>query len=617
MRRIELLAPAKNLESGIDAVNCGADAVYIGGPRFGARAAANNSLDDIRALSDYSHLYHARTYVTLNTLLRNEELHEAEMLVHQVWKAGADALIIQDMAILEMEIPPIPLYASTQCHITTPEKAVFLEKAGFQRLILARELSLDEIKTIRAATGVELECFVHGALCVSYSGQCYMSYAAGGRSGNRGDCAQPCRLPYTLSDESGAVLARDKYLLSLKDLNQSAGLGDMLDAGISSFKIEGRLKDRRYLRNVVSHYRRILDKAISRRGWEKASSGQSEVPFVPDPAKSFNRGFTQLFFNGESDRPESPFTQKSTGETLGRIAAVDSNSFVLERKAALHSGDGLCFFNPDGVLDGTRIDRVEGNRIYPDDIRFFNPGMELYRNLDREFDKMVNNCNPVRRLSVRMILRQEKTGFSLDACDEDGIAAQIRCEHPVEPARGEQQARSTVEKQLSKTGSTAFRVDEVRVEWEYPLFIPVKILNHARRALIGKLESARRSGHVRSEIHLQPNDFPYPESQLFFESNVLNTKAEAFYRRHGATTIQPAAESGLNLDGCKVMTTRHCIRRITGLCERYPKDTVVSLDHVPTGTLFLDDGRHRYRLGFDCTRCEMSIYSDKPGHADL
>ncbi len=612
MQQIELLAPAKNLDFGIDAINCGADAVYIGGPRFGARAAAGNSLDDIQALADYSHRFHVRTYVTLNTILRNEELHEAEKLIHQIWNAGADALIIQDMGVLEMEIPPIPLYASTQCHISSPEKAVFLEKAGFKRLILARELSLDEIKAIRVKTSLELECFVHGALCVSYSGQCYMSYAAGGRSGNRGECAQPCRLPYSLLDEAGNLLMRDKYLLSLKDLNQSAGIDDMLDAGISSFKIEGRLKDRGYIRNVVSHYRRLLDKAITQREWKKSSSGRSEVPFLPDPAKSFNRGFTQLYLNGESDKPESPFTQKSTGETLGRIARVDSESFVLERNSNLHSGDGICFFKPDGVLDGMRLERVDGNRIFPADLRYFKKGMELYRNLDREFDRKVTNSNPERRLGVRLLLTQEKAGFSLSACDEDGFTARNQYTENIEPARDEGQARSTIKKQLSKTGSTSVRVDELRIDWNYPMFIPVKLLNQARRTLLDNLVAARIAGYQRMQNIMEPNDYPYPAKILSFEGNVLNKKAEAFYRRHGVTAIQPAAESGLDMKARKVITTRHCIRRIAGLCERYPGNPALALDTIPEGDLFLNNGKHRYRLEFDCRRCEMRVYTE--GH---
>ncbi len=612
MQKIELLSPAKDLDSGKTAIDSGADAVYIGGPRYGARAAASNTLEDIRQLAEYAHLFHARAYVTLNTLLENNELEGAVDLVHRVWQAGADALIIQDMGLLEMELPPIPIYGSTQCHITSPEKALFLEKAGFKRLILARELSLAEITAIREQTNVELESFIHGALCVSYSGQCYMSYAAGGRSGNRGECAQPCRKPYRLLDETGAVLAQDRFFLSLKDLNMSRGIGDLLDAGASSFKIEGRLKDSAYIRNVVSHYRRLLDAEMAARGMEKASSGRSESIFSPDPAKSFNRGFTEFFLRGKPDNPESPYTQKSVGEYLGKIAEVKEGFFILENPVLMHSGDGICFFDDSGNLNGMYIERTDGERIYPRDISLIRKGMELNRNLDKTFEKKVLSKTPERKLDVKIIFQQKASGFLLTAEDEDGITATSHHEGSFEVARNHESALASIEKQLLKTGGSIFRVIDTQIDWQEPMFVPVGVLNEARRALVKKLTSARLEVWKTEGFRIRPTSHPYPERVLSFEGNVLNDKAADFYQRHGVTTIEPAAESGLDMNGRRVMTTRHCIKRITGLCHRYPQEPRVSLNSQPEGALFLEDDRHKYRLEFACDRCEMDVFLETP-----
>ncbi len=608
MNKIELLAPAKDLASGIVALDSGADAVYIGGPRFGARAAASNSLDDIRELISYAHLYHARVYVTLNTLLRDEELPVARRLIQDIYEAGADALIIQDMGLLEMDLPPIALYASTQCHITTPQKALFLEKAGFRRLILARELSLQEIDAIRGATTVELESFVHGAICVCYSGQCSMSYAAGGRSGNRGECAQPCRMHYDLLDESGAVLARDRYFLSVKDLNLSLALGDMLDAGISSFKIEGRLKDAGYIRNVVSHYRQRLDEEMASRGMNRSSSGRSDPGFIPDPAKSFNRGFTEYFLRGVPDSPESPLSQKSLGESLGRVAKVELNYFWLEQDRPLSAGDGICFFDEEAVLGGMFVEHVEGSRIYPRDIRYIREGMELYRNNDKVFEKELEQSSQARTLEVAITFQQEGEGFVLTATDEDGITVSHREAGPFEAARKEEQARANIEKQLMKTGGTAYRVSSISIDWKSPLFIVISTLNEARRSLLDALSRARSEAHKRREETHPLTTHPYPEQALGYEGNVLNAKAADFYRRHGVSRIEPAAESGLDMAGRRVMTTRHCIKRMLGMCGKYPQESLIHLEQKPRGTLFLDDGRHKYRLEFACERCEMEVY---------
>ncbi len=611
MQKTELLAPAKDLESGITAIDSGADAVYIGGPRFGARAAASNTIDDIEQLVRYAHPYHARVYVTLNTLLQDSELKTARDMVNRVWDAGADALIIQDMGLLELELPPIPLFASTQCHITTPEKAQFLEKAGLRRLILARELSLDEIASIRAATSVELETFVHGAICVCYSGHCYMSYGAGGRSGNRGECAQPCRMHYNLLDETGKLLAQDRYFLSLKDLNFTHGIGDLLDAGVTSFKIEGRLKDTAYIRNVVSHYRQILDAELAKRGLTRASSGQSHPGFTPEPAKSFNRGFTEYFLRGRADQPESPLTQKSIGEPLGKVRTVKLNYFILENAREIHIGDGICYFDDKGVLGGMFIEHVEEDRVYPRDIRFIKEGMTLYRNNDKDFEKDMSSSQPERKINVEITFEQEGEGFSLTARDEDGISASIHEPGPFEPAKKPEQAAENLRKQLGKTGGTIYSVTNVTVQWQNPIFLVVSLINEARRNLLEKLTQARLEAWPREKNKISPTNHPYGETILSYEGNVLNAKAREFYNRHGVTTIAPAAESGMDMHGHRVMTTRHCIRRMLGLCERYPQESLLQLSAQPQGRLFLEDGRNRYRLNFDCGRCEMEVWMEE------
>lgn len=607
MKKIELLAPARDLACGRAALDSGADAVYIGGPAFGARAAAAVSLDDIRQLAEYAHFWQARVYLALNTLLRDEELDQARRLVESAWEAGVDALIIQDMALLEMDLPPLPLHASTQCHITTPEKARFLEQAGFRRLILGRELSLPEIEAIRAATQAELEFFVHGALCVCYSGRCTMSYAAGGRSGNRGDCAQPCRMHYDLLDDSGRVLIREKYLLSLKDLNLSPRLGDLLDRGITSFKIEGRLKDSTYIRNVVSYYRQELDREMSPRGLVKASQGECPADFIPDPARSFNRGFTTYFIAGTPDQPESPHTQKSLGQPLGKVAQVKLNYFRLEQPGDLQAGDGICFFDSENKLGGMYIEHVEEDQIYPRDIRFIRPGMVLYRNQDSRFDRLLDS--PAQRsLPIKIEFRWMDEGFALCAEDAFGNTAEHFQPGTFEPARQAEQAEQALQRQLSRTGGTPYQVARLQVDWPEPRFIPLSTLNEARRTLLEKLSGQRRSSYIRQTFSLRSTTHPYPQSRLGYEDNVLNRLSRRFYERHGVSHIEPAAESGLDMKGRRVMTTRHCIRRMLGLCDRYPQASLLTLPHPPAGRLYLQDGRRKYRLEFACDRCEMEVW---------
>ena len=428
IRRIELLAPAKNVEIGQQAILHGADAVYIGAPRFGARSTAGNSIADLTRLIDFAHRFDARVYITLNTILRDDELRDAERLIHELYKIESDALIVQDMGITRLDIPPIALHASTQADNRTPEKVKFLEQCGFSQVVLARELSLGQINEIARSVQVPLEVFVHGALCVSYSGQCYLSEAMCGRSANRGECAQYCRLPYTLIDGKGNVIAKDKHLLSLRDLNQSDRLEELLDAGVSSFKIEGRLKDMAYVKNCTAYYRQELDKIFKRRPeYRTASTGHSSIEFTPRLEKSFNRGFTHYFLDGRTPEPiASPDTPKSLGEYVGKVKQSDKNTFTIAGLTPIHNGDGLCFANNKGEFEGVRVNRVEGNRIFPASRIEITPHTVLYRNFDFEFDKRLSRPSADRRIDVEITLYDVPGGYALYMKDECGNHTTIR-----------------------------------------------------------------------------------------------------------------------------------------------------------------------------------------------
>ena len=621
MPPIELLAPAKDLATGLAAINCGADAVYVGAPRFGAREAAGNSLADIEALAAYAHKYWAKVFVTLNTLLRDDEIDMAVRLARRVHEAGADALIIQDVGLLETDLPPIPLFASTQMHNATPERVAFLERVGFQRVILARELSLAQIRAIRACTTVGLEAFIHGALCVCYSGQCSLSQAIGGRSANRGQCAQPCRRPYSLVDERGRVLIADRHLLSIRDLNLSEHLGELAAAGVTSFKIEGRLKDRAYVMNVVAHYRQALDAL----GAGKTSSGRPLLDFAADPAKTFNRGFTSYFATGSRSRIGSPATPKMVGEPIGRIAAVGRSSFTLPQGSpALHNGDGICFFTggdghddpdsptgPSGELTGTLVNRAEGSVIHPARMDGLTAGLRIYRNRDHAFISRLNKSRAARKIDVWMELAATPTGFRLEIRDEDGVtvAEELACEQVA--AEKPDAARETAWKQLAKLGETEFACSGVEVVEDWEHFLPVATLNELRRAAVASLAAKRLAERPRDEGRVIRSDFPYPERELSYLGNVLNRHAEKFYRRHGVTTIEPAAESGIDLGGHVVMTTHYCLKYQLGACPREGQDS----DALEAEGLALvdSDGRH-LRLEFDCVACVMKVVYEDTVH---
>lgn len=602
-RPIELLSPAKDLNCGIEAINHGADAVYIGAPKFGARSAAGNSLEDIRELCEYAHLYEARIYVTLNTILKEDELEEAERMIWDLWRVGTDALIIQDMGITRLNLPPIPLHASTQTDNRTPEKVRFLEAAGFTQVVLARELSLNEIRRISEATTVPLEVFVHGALCVSYSGQCYLSAALSGRSANRGECAQYCRLPYTMVDATGTEIVTHKHLLSLKDMNRSDQLEALLDAGVSSLKIEGRLKDAGYVKNITAYYRKKLDAVLSRRPeYRRASAGRSTYTFEPVAEKSFNRGFTPFLLEGRTADITAFNTPKSLGEPVGTVKEIKGNSFTVAGLKQLSNGDGLVFFNRKGELEGFRVNRVEANRVFPLDMPQLTPKTPLYRNFDQAFDKLLAKPSAERKLSVEIEFLDNPFGFTL--CMEDETGARIMLTEPFakELARREQQ--DNIRTQLSKLGNTPFEASKVVVGLSENWFVPSSLLADMRRRGVEKLLEARRARYPRETVkRVQPSvSIPFPERQLTYLGNVANGKARSFYQDHGVEQIDPAFELSPRKD-VPLMFTKHCLRYNMGWCPTYQKDK--SPYKEPYYLLYKDT---RLRLQFDCKHCQMLVF---------
>lgn len=602
-RPIELLSPAKDLNCGIEAINHGADAVYIGAPKFGARAAAGNSLEDIRELCEYAHPYGARIYVTLNTILKEDELEEAERMIWDLWRVGTDALIIQDMGITRLNLPPIPLHASTQTDNRTPEKVRFLEAAGFTQVVLARELSLNEIRRISEATTVPLEVFVHGALCVSYSGQCYLSAALSGRSANRGECAQYCRLPYTMVDATGTEIVTHKHLLSLKDMNRSDQLEALLDAGVSSLKIEGRLKDVGYVKNITAYYRKKLDAVLSRRPeYRRASAGRSTYTFEPVAEKSFNRGFTPFLLEGRTADITAFNTPKSLGEPVGTVKEIKGNSFTVAGLKQLSNGDGLVFFNRKGELEGFRVNRVEANRVFPLDMPQLTPKTPLYRNFDQAFDKLLAKPSAERKLSVEIEFLDNPFGFTL--CMEDETGARIMLTEPFAKELARRERQDNIRTQLSKLGNTPFEASKVVVGLSENWFVPSSLLADMRRRGVEKLLEARRARYPRETVkRVQPSvSIPFPERQLTYLGNVANGKARSFYQDHGVEQIDPAFELSPRKD-VPLMFTKHCLRYSMGWCPTYQKDK--SPYKEPYYLLYKDT---RLRLQFDCKHCQMLVF---------
>lgn len=613
-RKIELLAPAKNLECGIEAVNQGADAVYIGAPRFGARAAAVNSLEDIAALVEYAHLYNVRIYVTVNTILKEEELVETERMIGELYRIGVDALIVQDMGITRLNLPPIPLHASTQMDNRTPEKVRFLSDAGFRQVVLARELSLQEIRAIHeACPETPLEVFVHGALCVSYSGQCYVSQACFGRSANRGECAQFCRLPFSLVDADGKTIVRDKHLLSLKDLNQSEVLEDLLDAGVTSLKIEGRLKDVSYVKNVTAAYRQKLDAIFARRKeYARASSGTCHFDFKPQLDKSFSRGFTHYFLQGRQREISSFDTPKSLGEEMGTMKEQRGNYLTVAGLKPFHNGDGVCFLDEQGRLQGFRINRVDGNKLYPaGEVPRIKPRTRLYRNFDQDFERVLARKSSERKIAINWELSDTSFGFALTATDEDDNRVALSFPYSKEPARTPQ--AENLRSQLGKLGNTPFEVvnndsDEasgIIFKLSQNWFIPASVIADWRRQVIEKLITARRITYHRELVVWKPTKHAFPITSLTYLGNVMNAAAKSFYLSHGVSSVEPAYEKQPVPDAV-LMFCKHCLRYSMGWCPTYQK---VRSPYREPYYLVGTDGK-RFRLDFDCKHCQMKVVAE-------
>ena len=645
MKKIELLSPAKNLDVGVAAINHGADAVYIGGPSFGAREKVGNSIEDIEKLCKHAAIYDAKVYVTLNTLLFDNELEQARKIAWDCYNAGVDALIVQDMALLMMDMPPIALHASTQCNNTTPEKVKFLEDVGFKQVVLARELTINEIKEIRSKTTVPLEFFVHGALCVSYSGQCYLSHVIGHRSANRGACAQPCRLIWNLEDENGKVLIANRHLLSLRDMNNSKNLEELIDAGITSFKIEGRLKDADYVKNTTAFYRRAIDEIIARRSdLERLSRGVSTPSFEPNLEKSFSRGFTDYFLHGRQKNIDAPFTPKSMGEHIGEITKIDGKRLTIKLKdgITLHNGDGLCFLDENNELQGFNVNGVDGNVVlastvisteakrngeilsdtmHPNKKDFSTPlrsarndvkkavissgvkrsrEISLYRNFDILWQKSVDASSGNRKLPINLEFSETSEGFKLTAKNEN-VSICLQCLKDI--AKNPEKALENIRTKLSQWGDTKFIIKNIDIQLDKIYFIPASVLGEMKRQLVTELENTLVERHHEARPvetrHGTSLQTIFPANDLSYLANVTNSLSHKFYENHGVTHIDDGMEKTMPEGETVVMTTKHCIRYANGLCSKEIGK--------PATPLYLSNERGRFRLDFDCKNCCMKV----------
>ena len=609
-RHLELLSPAKNAEFGIEAVNHGADAVYIGGPAYGARAKAPNSIEDIARLVRYAHRFNAEVFVTLNTIFHDNELEGAREIVYQLYDSGVDALIVQDMGLMEMDLPPIQLHASTQTDIRTVEKARFLDQVGFSQIVLARELDLKTIQEIADATTCNLEFFVHGALCVAFSGQCFISHAHTGRSANRGECSQECRLPYRLEDAQGRVIGNDKHYLSMKDNDQSANLRALISAGISSFKIEGRYKDLPYVKNATAHYRQLLDDILlDMPEYAKTSSGITTFSFTPQPEKTFNRSATDYFVNGRQADIGAFDTPKFSGEEVGKVTKVAKDSFEIDSQIELHNGDGLCFFDVHKELVGMRINTVEGRRLTPNEMpEDMRRGMTVYRNRDHAFMRLLEKDSAIRKIPVDMHLHETLDGFALTVTDSEGRSATAFCKLEKQPAQQAEKAEASLRENLAKLGSTYFLVNAISLDLSEAWFVPASTINGLRRDAVEQLVQVRIASYQRPEKR-QPVNPPavYFEDTLSYLANVYNKKAHAFYEKHGVKMIAAAYEANQELDEVPLMITKHCLRFSHGMCPKEAKGVIGVQGTVTAEPMTLINGSDRFTLKFDCKPCEMHV----------
>ena len=606
-KKVEILAPAKNLVQGMAAINAGADAVYIGAPQFGARSNATNSIEDIEELVQYAHLFKAQVFVVVNTILYDHELEDCKKMIHELYAIGVDALIVQDMAVMEMDLPPIVIHASTQANNRDPKHVKFLADAGMKRVVLARELNLDQIKDIAKATDVELEFFVSGALCVSFSGNCYMSIANGERSANRGSCAQNCRLPYNLVDGTGKTLIANSHLLSIKDLDLSDQLPNLIEAGVTSFKIEGRLKDMVYVKNNTSFLRKKLDAFLENNDqFQKASSGRTFFNFDAEMDRSFNRGYTDYFVNKRTEKIGSWDSPKSQGQYIGKLIETKANGYIIENYEKLNNGDGLYFLNENNEPDGMQINIIVNNIVVPNTFKNIPSGTVIYRNSDAEFNRLVErDDSAVRKIGVNLTFTETNDGFMLVAIDEDGHQSISSFESVKELAKNEESTTPNIIKNLSKTGGTPFIVDDVTVEFSQNWFLPISKVNEVRRLVLEQLIDIRVKEYHRKEFQIQKTDHPYPVPQLDFTYNVSNQMARAFYKRHGVTEIEKAFELQWDPGKSRVMVTKYCVKYELGKCARFQRETMGEKVVEP---LTLTHGDNAYKLKFNCKPCEMEIW---------
>lgn len=607
-RKIEILAPAKNLYQGMAAINAGADAVYMGAHMFGARSNATNSLGDIAQMVKYAHLFKAKVLVTLNTILYDNELEPCRRLIWELYDIGVDAIIVQDMGILEMDLPPIAIHASTQANNRDAAHVKFLADAGMKRVVLARELNLHQIKDISEATDVELEFFVTGALCVSFSGNCYMSVANGERSANRGSCAQNCRLPYQLIDGKGNTLIENSHLLSIKDLDLSDELPNLIKAGICSFKIEGRLKDIVYVKNNTSYLRKRLDAFLETHAdhYEKASSGRTFYNYEPELGRSFNRGYTDYFLNERHAKIGSWESPKSQGQYIGKLLDIKANGYLIENHDLLNNGDGLYFINQQGIADGALVNIIVNDVVVPNELKPLSIGTEIYRNSDAEFNRMVENENSaVRKIGVKMLFKDTETGFSLQVTDEDAHTATADFDTVKQPAKNTVGLIDNIKQNLSKTGNTPFVADEIAVSFSENWFLPNSKVNEIRRAALEQLAEIRVRDYQREGQPIVKTEHPYSVKALDFTYNVSNKLARAFYRRHGITDIEKAFELQWDPGKSRVMVTKYCVKYELGKCARFQRATMGEKVAEP---LTLKHGPVEYKLKFNCKPCEMEIW---------
>lgn len=606
-KKVEILAPAKNLLQGMLAINSGADAVYIGAPNYGARSNATNPIEDIAELVKYAHLFKAQVFVVINTILYDNELDDCQKLIHELYNIGVDALIVQDMAIFEMDLPPIVLHASTQANNRDPEQVKFLHEAGMERIVLARELNLDQIKEIHEATDVELEFFVSGALCVSFSGNCYMSIAGGERSANRGSCAQNCRLPYELIDGTGSTLISSSHLLSIKDLDLSDQLPNLIEAGITSFKIEGRLKDLVYVKNNVAYLRQKLDSFLeNNEQYQKASSGRTIINFDPQMDRSFNRGYTDYFVNQRTQKIGSWESPKSQGQYIGKVTNFTEKGYFIENADQLNNGDGLYFINENGEADGLQINVVLNDLVIPNTYKTIPVGTDIYRNSDAAFNRLVEREDAtIRKIGVKLSLNETADGFELIVIDEDGHKSAASFAVEKEVSNKGEQVLEDIKKNLSKTGNTPFIVDGLELNLTNNWFLASSKVNEMRREALDKLITVRIDEYVRLERQIVKTDHPFPVQQLDFTYNVSNRLARQFYKRHGVIEIEKAFELQWDPGKSRVMTTKYCVKYELGKCPKFQRE---SMGEKVVEPLTLKHGENEYKLKFNCKPCEMEIW---------